>query len=242
MTIRELTYPGAVQITAGAYVLEIGYDTCPQSPREWDNAGTFYTWERRYAYPDKCEYESLERFLIEWTGAECVECGYLPLDHTNGWSDCTKYAGDKSAPGFDPDAVLFLVHHNDGYGSSSYSVEDLPAEPFTSLDNVETCERADGVLFVTGETVRWEWGGDTAAAISCLMGELETWTKYANGDVFTASWERVDTCGECSHNERVPLESVSGFFSPFDPAEFAPAEIPAGVLAEIMGEFSEWQR
>ena len=244
MTVREINYTGGLEITAGGYVLKISYDTCPESPRDWDNVGTFYTWERGYRSPDKCEYGSLERFLMEWTGAECAECGYLPLDHLEGYAGdhCTEYAGDKSAPGADPDAVLFLVHHNDGYGCSSYYVDDLPADPFTSPDTVEAWERADGVLFVTGETVRREWGGDTAAAISRLMTELETWTKYANGDVFAASWERVDTCGQCGHDERVPLESVSGFFIPFDPDEFAPAEVPAGVLAEIMGEFAKWQR
>jgi hypothetical protein len=242
MTNRELTYPDAVEFTEGAYVLRISYDTFSESPREWDNAGTLYTWERNYMSPDKCDYGSMEQFLIEWTGAECVECGYLPLDHINGWTICTEYTPDRSALGADPDAVLFLVHHNDGYGRSRYSVDNSPAELFTSLDKIETWKRADGVLFVTGETVRREWGEDTAKAIICLMAELETWTKYANGDVFTVSWERIDTCGECAHDERVSLESVSSVFTPFDPAQFAPSEIPTDVLAEIMSEFARWQK
>ena len=232
MTSRELTYPGIFEITAGAYVLRIGYDTSPESPREWDNAGTFYTWGRSYTSPDKCEYRSLERFLIEWTGAECTRCGATPEDHLEGYARhyCTEYAGDKSAPGADPDAVLFMVQVYDGGQSRSlYTVKDGPV-------NSDEWHRFDGVLCVTGETVRREWGGDTAAAIRCLMSELETWTKYANGDVFTASWERIDTCGECAHDERVPLESVSGCYTPFNPAEFAPAEIPADVLAEIMSD------
>jgi len=242
MTIRELTYPGAVEITAGAYVLKISYDTYPESPRDWDNASTFYLWQRGYVSPDKCEYGSLERFLMEWTGAECQNCGYTPGDHASGWTDCTEYAPDKAAPGADPDAVLFLVSHDDGYSSHRFTVSDLAADPFESLESLETWERFDGVLFATGETVRREWGGDTAAAISCLLGELETYTAYANGKVFTASWERVDTCGECAHDERVQLDAVSGFYVPFDPSDYAPSEIPAGVLTEIMGEFSGWAR
>jgi len=237
MTIRELTYPGAVDITAGAYVLNISYDTYPESPRDWDNMGTFYLWQRGYVSPDKYRHGSLERFLMEWTGAECTRCGATPEDHAEGYAGnyCTEYAGDKSAPGADPDSVLFLVSHDDGYSSHRFTVSDLAADP-------DDWERFDGVLFATGETVRREWGGDNAAAISCLLRELETYTAYANGSVFAASWERVDTCGECDHDERVPLESVSGFYVPFDPSDYAPPEIPAGVLAEIMGEFEAWAR
>ena len=235
MTIRDLTYSGAVEITAGAYVLEISYDTYPESPRDWDNAGTFYLWQRGYVSPDKCDYGSLERFMIEWTGDGCAECGYDLDGHGEGGGACTEYAGDKSAPGADPEAVLLLISHNDGHSSHRFTVSDLDAD-------FDEWERFDGVLFATGDTVRREWGGDTAAAYSRLMSELKTYAAYANGDVFTASWERVDTCGECAHDERVPLESVSGFFMPFDPAEYAPAEIPADVLAEVMGEFSGWAR
>jgi len=235
MTIRELTYPGAVEITAGAYVLEISYDTYPESPRDWDNMGTFYLWQRGYVSPDKCEYGSMERFLEEWTGRECVECGYYLDGHGENGGACDEFTPDKAAPGNDPDAVLFLVDHDDGYQSQRFTVSDLAADP-------DEWERFDGVLFATGETVRREWGGDTAAAISCLLRELETYTAYANGNVFAASWERVDTCGECAHDERVPLDSVSGFYVPFDPSDYAPAEIPAGVLAEIMGEFEAWAR
>jgi hypothetical protein len=235
MTIRELTYPGAVEINSGAYVLEIGYDTNPESPRKWDNAGTFYLWERGYSSPDKCDYGSMERFILEWIGAECQNCGYTPLDHEGAWTDCTEYAPDRVAPGNDPDAVLFLISHNDGYSLQRFTVSDLDADS-------DEWKRFDGVLFATGDTVRREWGGDNAAAVSCLLTELETYTAYANGNVFTASWERVKICEACSHDEREPLDSVSGFYIPFNPSDYAPADIPAGVLAEIMAEFLRYSR
>ncbi len=36
------------QIPYKGYNINIYYDDCPESPREWDNLGTFYTAHHRY--------------------------------------------------------------------------------------------------------------------------------------------------------------------------------------------------
>jgi hypothetical protein len=232
MTTRDLNYPSVLEIRHGAYALTISYDESPESPREWSSFGTFYLWQRGYVSPDKCEYGSFERFINEWAGLECVNCGYLSGDHAVWRTGCAGYTPDKAAPGADPDAVLFLVSHDDGYLRHRFTVADLLADS-------DDLERYDGVLFATGEQVRAEWAGDTAAAISCLLGELETYSAWANGEVFTAGWSRFDTCGACSHESETYLESVSGFYRPFDPADYAP-EMPGAELVAILAEFYEW--
>ena len=40
------------QITYKGHHINIYYDDCPESPREWSNLGTFYTAHRRYR-PEK---------------------------------------------------------------------------------------------------------------------------------------------------------------------------------------------
>jgi len=240
MTIRELTYPEIMEIRHGDYALTISYDQSPESPRDWDNFGTFYLWHRGYVSPDKCEYGSMERFLLEWTGAECTECGYTSADHVNGWSECENYTPDTAAPGNDPDSILLLVDHNDGYGSHRFTVADLGADPFGSLESIETWERFDGVLFVTGDRVRAEFEGDAAAAYSALRAELSTYSTWANGEVFSATWSRFDRCECCRHESETYLESVCGHYRPFDVADYAPAEIPGDDLVAILADFLEW--
>lgn len=76
-TISETPYKG--------YVIKIGYDESPESPREWDNLGTIAAWHRRYALADKKnEFDDADEFK-EHVQANPNDLIYLPLhlyDHS----------------------------------------------------------------------------------------------------------------------------------------------------------------
>ena len=46
-------------------MVKIVVDENCESPREWDNLGTFYTWDRRYCSPDKNPYVDVDSFMEE---------------------------------------------------------------------------------------------------------------------------------------------------------------------------------
>ena len=49
--------------------------------------------------------------------------------------------------------------------------------------------------------------------MACLKGELDTYTKYLNGEVVGFRTFTVEKCDACGHEEEVEIDSCWGFYS-----------------------------
>lgn len=69
-------------VTAGAYLLEIAPDECPENPRDWDHLGTMACWHRRYALGDRHGYRDLQAFAAEVTPRTALIIPLYLFDHS----------------------------------------------------------------------------------------------------------------------------------------------------------------
>lgn len=64
------------------YLLDIKQDFGAENPLEWENLGTFLTWENQYDSPNQNEYSSPEEFVNEFLGEDKWEEIYDKHDNT----------------------------------------------------------------------------------------------------------------------------------------------------------------
>lgn len=90
-----------------------------------------------------------------------------------------------------------------------------------------------GVVLSTGEfDDRWDSGQIGVAVydpasepspdpLACLRDELDTYTKYLNGEVYGYRVVEVEKCDKCGHEEENEVDSCWGFYSQADAEESA---------------------
>ena len=68
-------------------IVTIDEDEWFESPREWENLGTLYTWEGGYYSPDKQNYSDVLEFLGELLGETLVDKIYNQYNDTGSLMD-----------------------------------------------------------------------------------------------------------------------------------------------------------
>lgn len=173
--------------------LEIRYDSDADSPREWDNLGYFITVERNNYSPDK--EPSLE-YAVKMTGEYTNSCD----EHI---AEIKKYL--KS-------------------GESSFSEHIIYIVPVSKYEH-------SGVSYSRGEKHGWDSGvagfyivtKESAEKVGtprklfdkCIDNELETYTQWANGEVYC--YTLYDEGGDVA-------DSCGGFYDINDIKEYLPDE------------------
>lgn len=139
--------------------LVIRPDTDAESPREWDNLGYFITCEKRYDSPDKDE--DLKSMI--------------------------QNLGDESSSVEEHMAKIKEEMPHNGYGTVLYITPVYRYEHGNVLYKRGTAHGFDfsncGFYIVTDKT-RDVLGTPDERFESVIDGELETYTKYINGDVW----------------------------------------------------------
>ena len=148
------------QIEHRGFQINIQVDTCPESPREWDNLGTFYSTDRNINFDNK-RIDDLPSEYLNDDGT--VNLTKLGKDYLFGFVRCYEHSG--IALYFDRNAGRITDWDTRYIGI--YAV---------SKDNVIKCY---GGKIITQKKKE--------LALQVLAGEISTYEDYANGNVY--GWE-----------------------------------------------------
>lgn len=156
------------------HVISIWYDECPESPREWDNVAVLCLDHRRYTLPWECDEVSKGDFdsgeeLVKLLKSECSAAVIMPV-----W-------------GYDHGNLAIST------GSRTYPFNDVWDSGMLGFAYVtrETILKELGLKRVSKRGLEW--------AERMIMGEIETYGAYLNGQIYGFSilnddGDVVDSC------------------------------------------------
>lgn len=189
--------------------IKIFPDFDPENPREWDNAGK----------------------LLIFGGRNCIDVNELGMtlktEDFNGWEDMEN-AVMEAFPGCELLPVYRYEHSNVAYNTTGFSC------PWDS--------GRVGLIICTRETMIAEWGKKLATkavrekARKYLAGEVETYSQWANGEVY--GYDVQDKEGNS-------LDSCWGFYGidycreeALSQAEYSAKTLTEAGKAELAGQLT----
>ena len=178
--------------------LEIIYDEWADSPREWSNLGYFITQDERYRSPD--ENEELQS-IIKRTGNE---------------AESQEEHMDLIKADFSEKIIAIYPVVKYEHGGVSYSLG--PKHGFDHSNN--------GFYIITEESKK-ELGAKKKDFEKIIIGELERYTQWANGEIY--SFILYDKNGEIE-------ESCGGIYDIEDIRNYLPKEWKKEDLNEYLIE------
>ena len=169
-------------------VIERVYDEVPENPREWDNLGTFYTWEDRSYSPDNHSYSDPLEFLSELLSEETVYKVHDKYNNTAAFMNDIMNRLDKKG------YILYPVSKYE-HGNVDYSIGCKQGWDSGTV----------GFIFATKKKIYECYGVNRLTGlirnkvINEFKNELKTYTSYANGQVYGFILEdlqgnQVDSC------------------------------------------------
>lgn len=169
-------------------IYEIGFDeyACVDSPRDWDNLGTFLTWLYRHESPDKNDYSDFEEFINSF--------GIYP-DNWN-WTEedvlpeLIKKADEKGYFLF----PIYVYEHS----QLTYSIN--PTIPYGGIGGVIFVEK-EKIFQETSLTPKTE--NLVEKVKEMLGGEVEDYDNWSNGYIMQIS--------EYDLNEQDFINSYAGY-------------------------------
>lgn len=168
-------------------IVTIEQDNSSKSPREWDNLGTFYTWETGYYSPDKHEYTSGLEFLESILG----EIVYKIHEKYNNTMDFMNEITER----MDKKGYIFYPVSKYEHGLVRYNLGCSSGWDSATI----------GVIFADKKEIYKEFNTKRITekirkkVFETFKSELEIYTKYANGEVYgyiieDFSGEYIDSC------------------------------------------------
>lgn len=190
------------------YKLIMKTDANPECPREWDNIGTMIGFHRTYNAGDKHNYSSPLELMYdladEYDSKKTEVLEDLYNDDKLSESDYFKKLKELA----DKNNLILPVFLFDHSGVS-YSTKDFN----DSWDSGQV-----GYIYTSYETIKSEYGDISEDSInkakSYMEGEVETYSQWANGDVYGFRLIKVDEDGD----EIEEIDSCWGFYGS-DPKE-----------------------
>lgn len=186
--------------------LIIRHDEFTESPRAWVNVGYFFTKERRYNSPDGTDHE-------------LYDCMLEGEEHASNTEEHMEYIKTFAKRDYDIDVIHITPVYRYEHGRILYK------RGTTRGFDVSNC----GFYIVTKETAE-DMGvdpTDTSAMDIYIDGELDTYTKYVNGEVY--GYELFDESGE-------RIDSCWGFYDLEDIRQ----ELPDEWKEEDLAEYIQW--
>lgn len=161
------------------FEIEIEIDSNSDSPRDWCNIGTFYTWDSRYNSPDENPHSDARAFLISLCSDLPIDCD--ELDFADLFDRATR------------NAIILPVykyeHSNIAYNTGGFSC------PWDSGQV--------GFIWVSLADVRKEYSVKRVSAklrqrvAGYLSGEVETYSQWVSGSVYGYSIGDDSDIGSC---------------------------------------------
>lgn len=187
--------------------IKIMVDDSPESPREWDNAGTFVMWHNRYAFGDKHNYSSpsdfVESLAREVAGDTLYEKKENKFCHDFNWAD----GAEQKAIRNDFEKWQWAQIEKKYIVLPVYMYEHSGITIRTSKFSCPWDSGQIGYIYISKDKAKKEWGkGYADKATKYLDGEIQTLDDYLTGNVY----------GYVVEYEGNELESVWGFYPEHD--------------------------
>lgn len=199
-------------------MIEIDYDEYSDSPREWDNLGTFYTWDDGYDSPDKNEFNNGIEFFEDMLGEKLVSRVH---DNNSNTSDFMKE----------------IIPHADKAGYILYPVGKYEHRQVNySLGCSSGWDSGTvGVIFAKKEKIRHEYGiknitKDIREKVEKNFAhEVWLYTQYANGEAY--GFTVTDLLGNV-------IDSCSGFYD-----DMSDKKMALDITSEYadIGNLEDWE-
>ena len=170
-------------------IVKIDEDEWFESPREWENLGTFYTWEGGYCSPDKHNYSDVLEFLGELLGETLVDKIYNQYNDTGSFMDDITKRLDKlgyilyPVSKYEHSGVIYSIGVSSGWDSGVVGIIFAEKKKICEWFNVKK------VTQKVREKVAQNF-----------YSELDIYTDYANGygmycvEIEKFSGEQVEIC------------------------------------------------
>lgn len=190
-------------------VVEVGFAEYTDSPREFLNLGTFYTWIKEYMSPDKNEYATINAFISKILGHKNVEGAY---------SECKTLSE-------------FISYISKRAEVKGYILEPISLYEHTGLTyslgvKYGWDSGVVGFIFVSKNKIREVYGCRKVTksvrnrVVEDLKNEVDSYNKWANGEVFEyklSDFEgnQIDSCCgfyEDVYDEKTMYEMVSEMY------------------------------
>lgn len=163
------------------YRIKIVQDPSPESPREWDNLGTMVCFHGRYDLGDKHDYDHRDY---------------------SGWEEQRKVISKNE------DVCVILPLYLYDHGGITMNTTGFSC----TWDSGQV-----GWIFVSKEKVRKEYNVKrinkelVEKVTKVLVGEVETYDQYLQGDVYGYEIYEVDTCDLGCEHETI-IDSCWGYY------------------------------
>ena len=199
-------------------VVKIGDDEWFESPREWENLGTLYTWESGYYSPDRHNYSDVLEFLGELLGETLVEKIHNQYTDTNSFMDDISKRMDKlgyilyPVSKYEHSLVQYFLGVSSGWDTGIIFAEKKKICEWFSTKKVTQKVR---------EKVS-----------KSFESELELYTDYANGYGMY--------CTEIEKFSGEQVEIVGGYYKPNHDTIEQCFKL-ASELDSDLGELSDWE-
>lgn len=153
------------------YIIEIAYDSDPESPREWDNLGIMACWHGRGNYGDiQPKYSSTDYMIQVMNEKQQRDNLYenIPLEKVQRM--------------FERDNLVIpiMAYEHGGITIRAYDYGNFP-------DQQWDCGQL-GFIHVSKDEIKQEYGNagkkNMEKARKCLLGEIETYNDYLTGQVY----------------------------------------------------------
>ena len=199
----------------------VDYDEWFESPREWENLGTLYTWESGYYSPDRHNYSDVLEFLGEILGETLVEKIHNKYTDTGSFMDDITKRMDKlgyilyPVSKYEHSGVQYFLGVSSGWDTGTVGVIFAEKKKIYDWFGVKKLNKQvrDNVI------TNFEW-------------ELETYTDYANNDGMDCV-EIEDFAGE-------QIEICGGFYK-YDHDTIEQCFNLASELVSDLGDLSDWE-
>lgn len=185
------------------YLLDITQDFGADNPVEWENLGTFLTWENQYSSPNQNDYSSPEEFVNEFLGEDKWEEIHDKHDNTIDFvNDIQKHFDRKGyivypISKFEHTEVKYFIGVGSGFDSGVVGFAIVSKDEVRKIYNTKQ---------VSKDKVKKDF-----------EQSLELYTDYANGYVFgftlmDMNQNEIDSClgfYGFDHNTNGLMETVN---------------------------------
>jgi hypothetical protein len=163
------------------YLITVENDIDSENPREWDNMGTMICFHDRYNIGDK----HTAKWVDDWSDFRTVLCKEFSFEYS--------------------DAVILPIYFLEHSGKS------VSTTPFScGWDSGQI-----GFIFVFKDNIIKEYGKFDSESIelakSVLKGEVETYNKWLNNEVYNYEIKKIEVCNlGCEHETFI--DGCGGFY------------------------------